>query len=163
MSQTEMMSHTLTFTWRTRRAAPQPVSCRLCDEIQQADVPVPAEALIWAFQTERRQFNLLYQWKSSVCSNTPLPVTKWSLIFSFEERLLTDPPLPVEAKHRTFLKLIEMLFFHFSSCILWAWISIWFLSLLKEAAERYDKDICERKSSIHSLFFWTRFLLTSTL
>lgn len=125
------------------------------DEIQQADVPIPAEALIWAFQTDRRQFNLLSQWKSSVWSNTHLPVTKWNLIFSFQERLLTDPPLPVEAKRRTFLKLIEMLFFNFSSCIRWAWISIWFHSLLKEPAERYDKDICERKSSIHSLLFWT--------
>lgn len=114
------------------------------DEIQQADVPTPAEALIWAFQTDRRQFNLLRQWKSAVWFNAHLPVTKWNLIFPFEERLLTDPPLPVEAKHRTFLKLIEMFFFHFRTRIRWAWISIWFCSLLKDAAERYDKDVCEK-------------------
>lgn len=94
------------------------------DEFQQADVPTPAEALIWAFQTDRRQFNLLCQWKSAVWSNAHFPVTKWNLIFPFEERLLTDPPLPVEAKHRTFLKLIEMFFFHFRTRIRWAWISI---------------------------------------
>lgn len=79
----------------------------------------PSPLLRRAFQTDRRQFNLLplEKKKGSLWSDTHLPVTKWNLIFSFEEKLLTDPPLTLEAKHRTFLKLIEMLFYGGGSCI----------------------------------------------
>lgn len=100
------------------------------------------KTLIWAFNIDRREFNLLSEWKkNSRCPKIHLSVTKWTLIFSIWRKALNRSAINSGSKTWKIPNVIRNVILRFKSCFLRAWISIWFYSLLLELAEWYDKSI----------------------
>lgn len=105
------------------------------DEILQTDVPIATKPSDQHLILTEGSLIYSLSGKHSRCPQIHPSVTKWTLIFSIWRKALNRSAINSWSKMWKILKVITNLTLRFSSCFLWAWISISFYYLLLELAE----------------------------
>lgn len=118
------------------------------DEILQTDVPIATKPSDQPLILTEGSLIYSLSGKHSRCPQFHPSVTKWTLIFSIWRKALNRSAINGWSKMWRILKVITNLSLRFSSCFLWAWISISFYYLLLELVEWYNENICCKKCQI---------------